>query len=71
MPAYDRPIVINVPEQDRRRMHDSIGAVIKFQSNDLARVQAWLDRAAAAGIIEPTVAKSYDGTYGGPVWYIP
>jgi uncharacterized glyoxalase superfamily protein PhnB len=71
MPAYDRPIVINVPEQDRRRMQDSVGAVLQFNSNDIERVQAWLDKAAAAGIIAPTTARSYNSTYGGPVWYIP
>jgi uncharacterized glyoxalase superfamily protein PhnB len=71
MPAYDRPIVINVPDRDRHRMHTGIGSVLKFKSNDLERVQAWLDRAAEAGIIEPTRAHTYDATYGGPVWYIP
>lgn len=71
MPAYDRPIQISVPEIDRRRMQDSVGAVIQFQSNDIERIQAWLDKAAAAGIIMPTTAHSYNSAHGGPVWYIP
>lgn len=72
MPAYDKPIVINIPSEHlRRRGHNMVGAVIKFNSTDIDRIQAWLERAAEAGIIEPTNAVSYDGTYGGPVWYIP
>lgn len=72
MPAYDKPIVINTPSEHlRRRGHNMVGAVLQFNSNDIERVQAWLDRAAEAGIIQPTTAHSYDGTYGGPVWYIP
>lgn len=48
-----------------------VGAVIQFQSTDRQRIQDWLDRAAKAGIIKETIARSYDATYGGPVWYIP
>ncbi len=48
-----------------------IGAVLQFISNDHRRVQDWLDRAAEAGIIMPTMARTYDPKYGGPVWYIP
>lgn len=63
MPAYDRPIQINVPEQypGARRSKDSVAAVIRFTAgpNQLVRIQAWLDRAADAGIIEKTVAKEY------------
>jgi uncharacterized glyoxalase superfamily protein PhnB len=71
MPAYDRPIQIRVDAEVQRRTHDSVGAVLKFNSNDIDRIQAWLDRAAEAGIIQPTVAKSYQSAYGEPVWYIP
>jgi hypothetical protein len=67
MPAYDRPMHIRVEPQAERR----VGAVIQFESTDARRIQDWLDRAAAAGIIKSTVAQSYDARYGGPVWYIP
>lgn len=49
-----------------------VGAVIRFNSKDRQRIQDWLDRATKAGIIKPTVARTYDAQYGdGPVWYIP
>lgn len=69
MPANDRPFAINTPRYESNA--NAVGAVIKFKSADVGRIQAWLDRAAEAGIIEPTAAHAYDGTYGGPVWYIP
>jgi hypothetical protein len=47
------------------------GAIIQFLSTDTKRIQDWLDRAAAAGIIEQAVARKFDANYGGPVWYIP
>lgn len=71
MPAYDRPIQIRSFAEVQRLPHDSVGAVLRFQSNDIDRIQAWLDRAAEAGIIQPTVAKSYRSADGKPVWYIP
>ena len=69
MPAYDRPIQFIAPQQPRRQ--HAVGAVIKFKSTDIDRIQNWLDRAAEAGIIEPSTAKAYDAEYGGPVWYVP
>ena len=60
-----------MPRKDDHLADNRVGAVIQFQSTDRARIQAWLDRAAAAGIIKPTVARQYDAQYGGPVWYIP
>lgn len=70
MPAYDRPIQF-IPQPQAQRRQEAVGAVIKFKSTDVNRIQAWLDRAAAAGIIEPSMAKAYDAEYGGPVWYVP
>ena len=72
MPAYDRPIEIRVPEQDRRRLQPvAVGAVIRFNSTDVDRIQAWLERAAEAGIIQPTTCHEFNPEHGGPVWYIP
>ena len=68
MPAYDRPIQF-IPQQQRHQ--EAVGAVIKFKSTDVQRIQQWLDRAAAAGIIEPSMAKAYNAEYGSPVWYVP
>lgn len=68
MPAYDRPIVINVQRVPEQR----VGAVIKFAPGvDVERAQRFLDRLVERGIAEQTTAHQYDGTYGGPVWYIP
>lgn len=67
MPACDQPLHVRVPRQQQV----AVGAVIQFKSIDVERIQAWLDRAAAAGIIEQTTAHEYNPEYGGPVWYIP
>ncbi len=48
-----------------------VGAVLVFKTDDLQRIQRWLDRAADAGVIEQTTAHGYDERHGGPVWYIP
>jgi hypothetical protein len=69
MPAYDRPIEFHVDRSVRRV--DSVAAVIKFQSNDLERIQKFLNELAVRGIIEPTKAHEYNSEHGGPVWYIP
>lgn len=59
MPAYDRPIVINVDRLPRKA--DAVAAVVRFKvgPDQMARIQAWLDRAAEAGIIEPAKAREY------------
>jgi hypothetical protein len=67
MPAYDRPIRFNGARQAEPR----VGAVIVFKSNDMERIQKFLDSLAERDIVEPTVAHEYDASYGGPVWYIP
>ncbi len=62
MPAYDKPIVFNMPSQFAGRGRvDAVAAVVRFVAgpDQKARIQAWLDRAAAAGIIEPAVATEY------------
>lgn len=64
---YDRPLYIRTEPSPEPK----VGAVIVFRSTDTARIQDWLDRAAAAGIINPTEAQEYDARWGGPVWYIP
>lgn len=71
MPAYDRPIHIQAGVSSAPVQPTALGAVVIFKSTDAARVQAWLDRAAEAGIIEKTHANTYNPTYGGPVWYVP
>ncbi len=62
MPAYDRPIRINVDRgPDYRAPADAVAAVVRFKAgpDQMARIQAWLDRAADAGIIEQTTAREY------------
>lgn len=74
MPANDRPIPINV-QIDPRRGHNKVGAVIEFCDGasefEVKRAQAFLDRLAERGIIKPTIARSFDSSWGNPVWYIP
>lgn len=75
MPAYDRPIVINVPEQypGRRPAADSVAAVIRFVRGpgEMERIQAWLDRAADAGIIERTTAREFHSRETSAELYFP
>jgi uncharacterized glyoxalase superfamily protein PhnB len=70
MPDYRKPIHFRKTDTDPQ-VDNRVGAVLQFESTDRARIQAWLDRAAAAGIIKKTVARQYDANMGGPVWYIP
>lgn len=74
MPAYDRPININT-EVNPRRGHDKVGAVIEFCDGasefEVKRAQEFLNRLAERGIIKPTTARSFDSSWGHPVWYIP
>ena len=53
------------------RGSEKIGAVIEFNSTDLARVQAFLDRLNERGIIKQTTARTFNADHGAPVWYIP
>lgn len=71
MPAYDRPIHFQAGASSAPVQPTAVGSVVIFKSTDVERVQAWLDRAAEAGIIEKTYANTYNPTYGGPVWYVP
>jgi hypothetical protein len=73
MPAYDHPIRISVPAQLGRPEADSVAAVIKFTAgpDQMARIQRWLDRAAAAGIIEQTFARKYHSAETSAELYFP
>ncbi len=62
MPAYDQPIRFILPSQHEvRGRADAVAAVVRFKAgpDQMARIQAWLDRAADAGIIEQTTAREY------------
>lgn len=48
-----------------------VAALIHFKSDDVQRIQDWLDRAAKAGIIEPARVEHYDARFGTPCFYIP
>lgn len=72
MPAYDRPIVFNTPEQfDRRPAPREVAAVIKFSSTDLDRINAYLAKLSDAGIITSWTARAYDGSITSPELYFP
>lgn len=62
MPAYDQPIRFNLPSQfETRGRPDAVAAVVRFKAgpDQMARIQAWLDRAAELGIIEQTTVREY------------
>lgn len=67
MPAYDRPIVINTPRENRR----SVAATIRFSSNDMARIKDYLDRMEKAGVIKGYEVGEYDCCETSPALYFP
>ncbi len=48
-----------------------VGAVLVFKSDDVERVQEFLNRLVERDIIQPATAREFNPQYGGPVWYIP
>lgn len=70
MPAYDRPIVINV-DQPKDPAPREVAAVIRFSSTDLARINEFLSKLSDRGIITSYTARAYDPRFTTPELYFP
>lgn len=69
MPANSRPF----PVYSDRNTSEAVAAVIRFKAgpDQMARIQAWLNKAAAAGVIEQATAQAYDPERTSAVLYFP
>lgn len=71
MPAYDQPIKFILPPKDPK-VKNAVAAVIRFEDpSDLQRIQAFLDRLAARGIIREARAVEYNMDFTSAELYFP
>lgn len=50
----------------------NVASLIFFKPGvDIERVERWIKALEEKGVIDGSVTKEYDSTYGDPCWYIP